>query len=652
MGLIADVAPVNLFWNTGLSDSRVRLASSSVLASGAVVHLRRITAGQGLRRWVDSARHAVRERIGATFSAELAPFARALVLGETDLATADREAFRRSGLAHLLAVSGTHLVLVVVALGRAIRSVLARIESVAAGRDVGRYVAAFCALLAWLYADFAGGGGSAYRAAAMLSCVMVARAAGRRPDAKRSFAWSLGAGAAVDPLAVCDLSFVLSLGATAGLLVVRQPVKRLLAERSGVLRLVGSAVIATSAAMAGCAPVLLAIGPQLPLLGIAANVIAAPVGELAALPACLLHAVLWWAPAAEQGIATVASGALAIVRAVAHAAGAVEATMLVLPKPTPEQLAVLAVACCALGLWRRRPVRLRVAALGCATLVALEAIAVARGVSKGQLRVSVLDVGQGDAVLIDLPDGRAMMVDAGGILGSPVDTGRRVLLPVLRARRRRQLDIVVITHPHPDHYGGFVNTLAELQVGEVWHTGQGEDEAPLGRLATMLRAARQWGIPTYRPAQLCGSTRHFGAAQVEVLGPCPGYDPDKSANDNSIILRLQYGHQTALLVGDAEAAQEGVLLSAQGGRLKAGFLKVGHHGSRSSTNPDFLAAVSPQLAAVSCGVRNRFGHPHAQTLQRLIQRDVSLLRTDRGGSITWQTDGQRVWISRPADGDD
>ncbi|HHH11510.1 MAG TPA: DUF4131 domain-containing protein [Sorangium sp.] len=645
--LVADIAPRRLFINPDVPDPRRQLALSGISASGSIIDIESVTPGHSLWSLIDHARASIRKRIEATYAPHIAPMARALVLGETDLNSDDREAYRLSGLAHLLAVSGTHLVIAVIALAKALGYLLRYVAPLARRVEVARVAALLCIPASWLYAEIAGGGGSAYRAAAMLSVAMAAKAMGERPDALRAFGWSLLGGALVQPLAACDLSFALSVGATAGLLVANRPIRKI--QRwcgRGLGALVG-AFATTIAAMLGCLPVLLSIAPEVPLAGIAANVLAAPVGELAALPLCLAHAVLWWWPAAEQGAAVLAMGALHIVNAIAYAATDA-AWGLRLPSPTAWQLAIVAVGALAAAVCvgRARWAWIALALLGCG---AGEWLARAQGRPVGRLRITVVDVGQGDGLLIDLPDGRLMMVDGGGLFGSPVDPGRRALMPLLRARRRSRIDIAVLSHPHPDHYSGWLTTMEQLEVGELWDSGLARVQKPHGQLVKRMDRLAQRGTKVVALSQLCAGPIFAGRAVIEVLSPCPRFDIQRNTNDNSLVIRIRLGKRTALLAGDAEHAQE-ALLMAHPERLRADFLKVGHHGSRTSTGSDFAAAVSPSVAAISCGVRNRFGHPHAPTLRTLKALSTTTLRTDHGGAIVWQTDGasqswfqQRTW---------
>lgn len=646
--IIADLSPVHLFLNEGLRDPRPTLARSRLLASGGLVDLQWLDRPWSIAALIDEARTRVRRRIEATYHAEAAPLARALVLGETNLEPADDEAFRTSGLAHLLAVSGTHLVLAVAGFAAALRALLLRVEALSARFDVGRLAAAISIPMAFLYADFAGGGGSAIRAAGMLGAALLAQVLNKKPSGPRSFAWSLLVPALIDPLVLCDLSFALSAGATAGLLALSRPLGNAFARGPALIRPILSAIGTTLAAMAGCTPLVAMAAPTLPLAGILANLIAAPVGELAALPICLSHAVLFWAPPLEQGTATLGSGALLLVRIIARVTAERGVTLSV-PPPSAWQLAVLAVFACAAWLASSGRRRAQSLLCGAAALLLLEAGAMRMGSPRDRLRVNMLDIGQGDSIFVEFPNGAGMLVDAGGFVGSPVDPGSRVILPYMRSKRRSRVDIAVMSHPHPDHFGGLPAALAGLSVGEFWDTGQGEEQGAGPVYASLLSALRKRNIPIRRPSELCGEPRDMGGARIEVLAPCPRFHEDRSANDNSFVIRVSYGKRAALLVGDSEHEAEAELLSHVPQKLRADFLKIGHHGSRTSTSPAFLQTVSPSFAGISCGVRNRFGHPHPIAMGTLSRFGIPIFRTDRGGHILWESDGERSWIRRGAD---
>jgi competence protein ComEC len=502
-----------------------------------------------------------------------------------------------------------------------------------------------------MYAEFAGAGGSTLRAAWMATVALAARALGRRGDATRAFGLSVCAMALAEPLVAFDLSFALSAGATGGLLVFARPFGEGLeacAERlpwsRGVAKKLARAAGTTLAASLPCTPMIARFAPTVPLGGVVANLLAVPLGESAALPLCLLHALLTAWPSAERGCAAVAMGALYLVRAIARGFASPHLTTQV-PQPTSWQLAMIAAVLAAVALRVRG--RTPIALLGTAVLLVLEVAVRRAGAPRGLLRATFLDVGQGDAAILDLPDGQALIVDGGGLVGSPIDVGTRVVAPELRARRRGALAAAVLTHPHPDHFGGLATGLGAVTVASLWDTGQGEREQVGGGYAVLLASMRDRGVPVLRPDALCGS-RVLGGVLIDVLAPCPGPSSDRNPNDNSFVLRVTYGSRSLLLVGDAQRDEEDDLLARAPASLRADVLKVGHHGSSTSSSAAFLAAVAPREAVVSVGRRNRFGHPHPQALAALAAVGAHIWRTDRDGAVTVTTDGRSLAVETAA----
>lgn len=645
---VANLAVPQVFYNRELADPRPRQAQKGVVLSGGALALEVRSRGAGLGSFIDRARSHARERISRTFSPAAAPLALALVLGETNLDPADAEAFRQSGLAHLLAVSGTHLVFAVLGVLRVLRYLLLRLEALALHCEIDRVVAGVGVLLAPLYADFAGGSGSAWRAAYMLSAGLLVKALGRRPLPSRALAASLLVGSVVSPVVAYDISFLLSLAATVGLLTLGRRMTEIVGPSPfRALQFLQTTALLTLASMLPCLPMLAVLSPSFTLASIGANVIAAPLGEAIALPLCLLHAVTTPWPALELGVARVASGALVSIGRLAHASAEVAWLRCAMALPSPSQLAALVVACgcawvargCAPGSRSRRMLALAVA-LCCVLLGVSEFSQRAQGSPKGSLRVTAVDVGQGDATLIDLPTGAVMLIDGGGFVGSPLDPGRRVLEPLLRARRRERIDVMVLSHPHPDHFTGLLHVAQRFEVMQFWDTGQGETQGAGPVYAQLLEVLREQGTRIVRPDSLCG-TRNLGGARLQVLAPCPAFDPQRGANDNSFVLRLQFGRHAVLLMGDAEREEEHALLrTVPVTSLRADLLKVGHHGSRTSSSPELLRAVRPRLATVSCGMRNSFGHPHAEAMRALAAQGVKTLRLDEVGSVVWTSDGR------------
>jgi len=249
----------------------------------------------------------------------------------------------------------------------------------------------------------------------------------------------------------------------------------------------------------------------------------------------------------------------------------------------------------------------------------------APGPAGAELVIRVLDVGQGDAMLLTHPD-----------LTMLIDTGRydRDDVPgLLRAAGVERLDLLVVTHPHADHVGQFDRVMAAFPVDEVWWSGAGATSATFGRALDALEAS------TARYAEpRGGATTTVGPLGVEILHP-GAEDPLDDLNDASISMRITYGDFRMVTTGDAERVSEARMVGRHRDRLAADVLRLGHHGSSTSTTAEFLAAVDPTVAIYSAGLDNRYGHPHDEVLARVRDRGITLFGTDVHGTVTIVTDG-------------
>lgn len=269
--------------------------------------------------------------------------------------------------------------------------------------------------------------------------------------------------------------------------------------------------------------------------------------------------------------------------------------------------------------------------VGILALIAIVVWLALRGLPDGRLHVYFLDVGQGDAILVQAPDGRQILVD-----GGPSPTALLNELGDVLPFWDRSLDLVVLTHPDGDHITGLIPLLERYRVAQVLDVPQSDAAA---EAAPWRERLAKLGIPrTYAQR---GMRLPVGDLQLTVLypGPTPLTGTASDDNNNAIVLRLDYGETSLLLTGDAESEAEADMIAA-GLPLRADVLKAGHHGSNGATSPQFIAAVAPRMVIILVGAENKFGHPHPAVLERLA--GVEVLRTDQHGRIEVVSDGVRI----------
>jgi competence protein ComEC len=509
--------------------------------------------------------------------------------------------FRVTGLSHLIAVSGSHLVVVAAVCGWALRRT--RMSRGAAEAVL------LCALGG--YVVFTGMQASALRACAMSAVAASSRLGFRRLDGLGSLSVVVLVLLCLWPPCAFDVGFRLSVLAVAGLLAFSG-----LAERwaeAALPRLLTAAAGPISMALVAQAATL---PVSIPTFGMVS--IVSPVANVAAVPLVSVALV--------GGVSGVMMGALApsparwtlmAAGAVANACAALAARLAAVPHASAlvgGSAVLMGLGCALLAAWvwaawpRPSP---RVARIAAAAVVACALVLFA---AKGSAETSVtmLDVGQGDAILLQ-SRGRRMLVDAG--------PNERALRRALTRSGVRELDWLIITHAHEDHLGGVAALEGAVRIRELGTASDAalEDEA-FSRLAEKSR----------RRLLSAGDRVDLGELEVEVLWPPAGFEGDENAS--SVVLLVSRNGSRVLLTGDAESE---VLqrLAAQGALGDLDAIKVGHHGSRSAVSPQVMAAARPEVALVSVGAGNRFGHPAPSTLQCLAGAGCAILRTDEDGDV-------------------
>ena len=578
---------------------------------------------------VDGARARVRAKMNEALPQEVAGVARALVLGDgAALDYAQRQTIAAVGLAHLFAVSGLHVALVS---GTLVRSLHWLIRGAAVGIDPSRLAAALGVPLTLLHAFFAGGSPSAWRAAITAALTWCLVAAGRRPSASSVTAAAALLLSAPEPAMALRPAFLLSIVATSAILGAPQVSRT---ERWSRLR---KAAILSARTLVATTPMVWWWFGGVPLIGWVTNILVLPLGSGVVVPLAHLFALSAPFPALAEPIGTALTVAVHGLLSLCDVFAPLSVTRRLPPLDVTQGLIVLA-TCFLLLLSRSWRSRLAVLAVSSLLWLGANAALVAREQPRGLVRVSFVDVGQGDASLIDFPDGRLALVDTGQGGRHPAV---RELTGLLAARRRSRIDLLIITHGHPDHYGALPQILDAVEVSEIWLNGQLLTEELDGAMSRLMTEAMARGTQLRFVPELCGSTRTFGGARLEVLWPCPRYDPGLGLNDNSIVFRLQFGRRAFLFTGDVEREAERLLVDSIGIE-PADVLKVAHHGSKTSSSAGFVAAVGAGIAVVSSGAGNRYGHPSPDVIARLRGANATVWRTDIHGGVILSTDGEKL----------
>ena len=655
------IRPVRNFNNPGAFDYRRYLADQGIWLLGtARSDAQLIALGEPASppwaRMLDRIVSESRAFYDAWLPTDLAALFRALVLGDDyALDEVTKEYLYAAGLGHLVAISGFNLALVAALVFLIFRGGLACLSSVA-----GRWGVSPAASLAALpvavgYAMLTGMEVPVLRATLMLAVVTLSFLIQRPKDSLNFLAVAALLILAVTPQDFFSASFQLSFVAVAALIWVppRLPVPSWLREfqeqpwRKAGLHLYQLALITLVASVAS-APLAVYYFHRFPLLGIPANLIVVPIVAFLVQPAGLLALLIVPFSTEVAGfVLTMGAVGLEIVLGVSSFIGSLSwATFW--PGTIGLWQLTLSYILFIIPLLRfsrsRLPAWSRAGLLvaGCLVLV-IHRITLPSSLSP--LRVTFLDVGQGSAAVVELPEGGAMLVDGGGFPGSPFDVGRNVVAPYLWHRRIHRLEAMILSHAHPDHFRGLAFIAAQFPVKEFWYPGIPSGDPDFLRLMETLA---QRGIPAFDPRAL-SSPRLLQGLETKVLHPPPN---DRAGNETytyadhnklSLVLHLRYKQISFLFPGDIDKDAEERLLNLPGFGT-AQVLLVPHHGSRSSSTLPFLEKLRPQMAVFSVGFGNPFRVPSPQVWDRYRLLNVRTYRTDLHGAITLVTDGERLGV--------
>jgi competence protein ComEC len=640
------------FCNAGSDGYARAMWRQGIVATASATSDRGWTVTAAAHPWrdLDAALAAARQRIAAALARAVSdPGARAvlaaLVYGDqSDVPEELRRAYARTGTAHVLSVSGLHIAVVATTCFALSRRLLARWPWLAARVLVVRPAALAALLPSALYALLSGGA-----VATMRSLVMAAAALGGVVLLRRAELWSALAAAAivlcaVDPGVAEEPSFQLSFIAVAGLVAAGRRWERWRAGRGvrwldpstpfgRVGGVVAGAVVAALAAGLATGPITAYQFGSIATLGVLANLIVVPLVGTIALLAALAGTVLLPLPGgAAELLFAMASWCIRPANAFVSWLAASRWCALDLALASLLDVAcvmtILAAIAASAGAFRRT-----VVAIACGLVL----LRVGQGILDDiapRLEVRFLDVGQGDAILVRLPEDEAVVLVDGGGLGGSLDPGERVVVPALRRAGVASLSAIALTHPDYDHYGGLAAVVGALPVREFWSSGRHSDNATFRALGRVL-AGR--GVAR-RTLGAGDAPLRTGAAVVRVIHPAASLH-DASDNDSSLALLVAHGASRVLLTGDLQAPGEAALLLTTADAA-ATVVKVPHHGSRTSSTRALVARSQPGLAVALLGRNNRFHFPAREVRERWRRGGAGWLETGDVGEIVVRSDGQ------------
>jgi competence protein ComEC len=613
---------------------------SGSIKSGALVTVR---AGPWWREAEAAARAYVRdasERFVKPRDPQSAAIVTAILIGDrAGLDVSVQRRLQAAGTYHVIAISGGN-----VALLTALCFVLTRVLVRSA-----RAPAIVTIVVVLGYSAILGDDPSIQRAVAAATLYFALSLAGLVPDAVDLLAVVAMVIVIVDPLVAVDVGAWLSFGATLGIIIGARRIgghlrpawandaRGLRAVAARTLTAGTTLVAATLSAEIALLPISAGVFSRVSVAGLALNFVAIPAMSIVEVAGfVMVGCARWWPWGATVSATIVDVASRAIVRSTR--------LLDVMPwlswrvPPVDIGWAVLYYAAWACLVWMARP-RHRAVGLVVASASAIvisSAPITSGGPLPGEARLTMLDVGQGDGLVLQAPSGQTLLIDSGG-LGAAFDIGGRIVTPALWALGVRRLDWLLFTHPDADHIGGALSVATDERPREIWEGVPVPKNAERGQLEA---AARSRGV-AWRELQ-AGDRLVLGALVIDVLHPPrPDWERQKSRNDDSVVLRVQLGDVAILLTGDAGVEFESQFVPDP--PLPAlRLLKVGHHGSRSSSSASFIDTLRPQAALISVGRSNLFGHPAPDVLARFNAQGTKVFRTDRDGAISVTTDGRSV----------
>jgi competence protein ComEC len=622
------------YLNEGVPDQELLLARRGIALVGsaksaALVQV--VDRGRWFDEWASAIRASVRRALARHVSVrdpQSGAVAVAILIGDRGALDPDVEQrLQEAGTYHVIAISGGNIAILAALILAALWAMGIR----------GGWAAGAAVVLLAAYAHVAGAGPSVIRATVMAAIYLSLRVIDQRTAPKHAMALTAATVLIASPLSIADVGLWLTFGATAAIIV---GASRVPLPQSAWWKAPAALVLASVCAELVLMPIGAFVFQRVTVAGVVVNLAAVPCMAVVQVAAMIT------ATADAAGLESLAHAAgwitHAAVRGLIDSAFVVDAAPWLTWRVPSPSIVLVAAYYVLLLVWVFSASRVWVAAIvaGVFVWIAISPPTLSRTFGDGRLHLTMIDVGQGDAMLVTLPHGRTLLVDAGGVsIRGDFDIGDRVIGPTLRARSLGRLDYLAITHGDPDHIGGAASLVRDFSPGEVWDgvfVNNHEPTEKLKAVATKRRSA-------WRALQK-GDRLFLGGVELRVHHPpLPDWERQKVRNDDSLVIELRYGQVSMLLTGDIGREVEQALIPTLD-LLPIVVLKSPHHGSGTSSTEELVRAIKPQVVVISCGRGNPYGHPLPYVLARYRSIGAEVYRTDRDGQIDVTTNGDTVTV--------
>jgi competence protein ComEC len=614
---------------------------------------------------VESWRNRIRDFLNREANAPTSSIFKAFVLGEQgDIPEEIKEYFILTGTAHLLAISGDQFGIVALLSFSLLIWILKRSEFLLLSISVRKWAAGLTIPCIILYAFIAGGGISVIRAAIMVITFLFSILLNRERNLLHTLALAAFLILILSPPSLFDVSFQLSFLAVLSILYL---VPRILQEfkqegislllktswKKNILKYIMLSLLVTGVAILGTAPFVALHFNRFSPIGFFTNLFIIPWVGFLIVPLSLTASIFsfFFTPLATFLININGFITLILLRVLAFFASLPFASFFVSTPTVFEIVLFYILLFLVVHLKKRKMARYIFLGL-CVVLVLDLTFWNLKDLFQKNLRLTFIDVGHGDSILIEFPKGKRMLMDGGGLYEDRFDIGKNVIAPFLWKKKIQRIDTLVLTHPDPDHLKGLIFIASQFSIGQFWDNGFQTDSEPYLQLKKILeeKKIKIHSLNEETPSQI------MNGVEISFLNP-PVWNATQrkvrslwDLNNASLVMKLRFKNVSVLLTGDiGKEAEERIL--RKGYLLKSDVLKIPHHGSSSSSSPLFLERVKPTYAILSVGERNIGRLPHPEVLKRYLQLGSRILRTDKDGAITVMTDGEKMEVKTFLKGD-